>query len=185
MQQQFVQFSQNLLGLIWWSSHWLLIFITFITTQTKTRSSWHCIEAVTYLETQSITTCLQNLSHIEHIEDQSRAGAVGSSARVPSHSCLSICPTWWGRSWSCEPCTCPSYFWFWEDELLCKELVMWTLHLPLLLPDLPRQVRADFEIMGWYWRSWWCEPCISQRYEYCSVVVVVINVSEFISFFQL
>ena len=75
----------------------------------------------------------------EHIEDQSRVRAVGSSARIPSHSCLSICPTWWGRSWSCEPCTCPSYFWFWEDELLSKELMMWTFHLPFALPDLPRR----------------------------------------------
>ena len=81
----------------------------------------------------------EQLCPSEHIEDQSRARAVGSSTRIPSHSCLSICPTWWGRSWSCEPCTCPSYFWFWEDELLSKELMMWTFHLPFALPDLPRR----------------------------------------------
>ena len=25
---------------------------------------------------------------------------------IPSHSCLSICPARWGRSWWCELCTC-------------------------------------------------------------------------------
>ena len=140
----FVHFSQNILGLIWWSSHCFLIFITFITNQTKTRSSWHCIEAETYLENQSITTCLQNLSHIVRAStlriNQEQELSVPVRGFPPTPVCpsvqlgeggadhvnlapalltfdlerMSCCP----RSWCREPCTCPSYFWFWEDELL-------------------------------------------------------------------
>ena len=41
-------------------------------------------------------------SAFTHVGDQSWARAVCSSESIPSHSCLSICPPVWGRSWWCE-----------------------------------------------------------------------------------
>ena len=140
----FVQFSQNLLGRpVSFDDHYIGFWYSSLWSQPRPRPGavdivlrlWH----ISKITRSQLVFKSEQLCASEHIEDQSRARAVGSSARIPSHSCLSICPTWWGRSWSCEPCTCPSYFWFWEDELLSKELMMWTLHLPFLLPNLPRR----------------------------------------------
>ena len=108
----FVQFSQNLLGVIWWSLHWLLKFITLITTQTKTRSSWHCFEAVTYLENQSITTCLQIWAALS---ERAHWGSIKSkSCRFQYADSLPL-------------------LFVHLSNLVREELIMWTLHLPFLL----------------------------------------------------